>query len=229
MGILKDVNMMSESVELGIVLAISGGFMDAYSYICRGKVFANAQTGNILLFGINLSQGHFKTAFTYFSPIISFAIGILLACMFKSHVSDENIFHWRQFSVLCEAVILLVVGFIPQGFNLLANSLTSFACGIQVQSFKKINGNGIATTMCIGNLRSGTENICDYISTKNKKSLEKGILYFKIILAFTIGAILGDFCIDLFKEKSILVSSVLLFITFNLMFIKDEEESYSLK
>lgn len=36
---------ISESIELGILLALSGGFMDAYSYIGRGGVFANAQTG----------------------------------------------------------------------------------------------------------------------------------------------------------------------------------------
>ena len=40
----------SESIELGILLALSGGIMDAYSYMARGKVFANAQTGNMLLF-----------------------------------------------------------------------------------------------------------------------------------------------------------------------------------
>ena len=42
---------ISESIELGILLALSGGFMDAYSYIGRGEVFANAQTGNMLLLG----------------------------------------------------------------------------------------------------------------------------------------------------------------------------------
>lgn len=47
---------MSESIELGIVLALAGGFMDAYSYMCRDGVFANAQTGNMLLLGINLSE-----------------------------------------------------------------------------------------------------------------------------------------------------------------------------
>ena len=57
---LKDIKMMSESFELGCVLAVSGGFMDAYSYICRDKVFANAQTGNILLFGINLLKIFFR-------------------------------------------------------------------------------------------------------------------------------------------------------------------------
>ncbi|MBC8862671.1 DUF1275 domain-containing protein, partial [Escherichia coli] len=42
---------ISESIGLGLLLALAGGFMDAYSYIERGQVFANAQTGNILLFG----------------------------------------------------------------------------------------------------------------------------------------------------------------------------------
>lgn len=53
---------MSESLRLNSILAVSGGLMDAYSYIQRGHVFANAQTGNILLFGVNLSEGNFPEA-----------------------------------------------------------------------------------------------------------------------------------------------------------------------
>ena len=69
---------ISESIELGALLAISGGMMDAYSYIERGEVFANAQTGNMLLFGVNLSVGNFHKAIYYFCPILAFTIGILL-------------------------------------------------------------------------------------------------------------------------------------------------------
>ena len=46
---MKHSKQMSESVRLGILLALSGGLMDAYSYIVRDRVFANAQTGNMLL------------------------------------------------------------------------------------------------------------------------------------------------------------------------------------
>ena len=45
---------ISESIGIGIILAISGGLMDAYSYIVRDRVFANAQTGNMMMFGVNL-------------------------------------------------------------------------------------------------------------------------------------------------------------------------------
>ena len=47
---MKHSLQMSETLRLGIILALSGGFMDAYSYLERGNVFANAQTGNLLLF-----------------------------------------------------------------------------------------------------------------------------------------------------------------------------------
>ena len=53
---MKRSKQMSDSIRLGIVLAMAGGFMDAYSYLCRGQVFANAQTKNILLMGINLTK-----------------------------------------------------------------------------------------------------------------------------------------------------------------------------
>ena len=47
---------MSESLLIGTLLAVSGGLMDAYSYLFRGQVFANAQTGNILLLSVHLAQ-----------------------------------------------------------------------------------------------------------------------------------------------------------------------------
>ena len=43
---------MSETLFLGALLTVTGGFLDAYTYLCRGKVFANAQTGNIVLLGV---------------------------------------------------------------------------------------------------------------------------------------------------------------------------------
>lgn len=202
------------------MLALSGGFMDAYSYIARGKVFANAQTGNILLFGVHLSEGEFGAAAHYLFPVIAFTLGIALA----DFVRMQNIrrVHWRQVAVLFEALILVAVSMIPFSRNLLANSLTSFACGIQVQSFRKIHGNGIATTMCIGNLRSGTQNICSWLQTKNTADLEKGLLYFGVIISFVTGAVFGNFFINALGQQAILVSAGLLTAAFAVMFIDRE-------
>ena len=45
---------MSESFLTAVFLSLSGGLQDAYTYLFRGKVFANAQTGNIVLLSANL-------------------------------------------------------------------------------------------------------------------------------------------------------------------------------
>lgn len=122
---MKRTSQISESIELGIILAISGGFMDAYSYIQRGEVFANAQTGNMLLMGVYFSEGNVHQGINYLVPVLSFAIGIALADLVR--MLNINRFHWRQISVLIEAVILAGVSCIPESMNLMANSLTSLA------------------------------------------------------------------------------------------------------
>ena len=217
---MKFSKQMSESIKLGVILAIAGGFMDAYSYMCRGKVFANAQTGNILLLGINISERNWQMALHYLVPVLAFAIGIALADLVKIRTKDLTLLHWRQISVFCEAVILLSVSFIPQDFNLVANALTSLACGIQVESFRKIH----ATTMCIGNLRSATQHMCSYANTKDKEYIKKGLLYYGIIFFFVIGAVIGNACVEMFAEKALLIASAILAVAFVMMFVDGEKE-----
>jgi|GEM_PF-18469 len=219
---MKHSMQISESIGLGTILALSGGFMDAYSYIERGKVFANAQTGNMLLFGVNLSEGNYQTMLNYLFPVLAFALGIALADTVRT--KEPNLLHWRQISVLTETLILIAVSFFPTTLNLPANSLTSFACGIQVESFRKIHGQGIATTMCIGNLRSGTENLHHYLHTKERKFLDSSLLYYGIIICFIIGAVIGNAVVRILHEKAILGCSFLLFVTFLIMFIDREKE-----
>lgn len=219
---MKKSQQVSESLPLVILLTLSGGFMDAYSYVGRGHVFANAQTGNILLFGVNLATGNFPAALRYLFPVLSFALGIAVAEIIRNHFYNQKHFHWRQIVLLAEAIILLVVAWIPQNLNLLANSLTSLVCGAQVESFRKINGSGIATTMCIGNLRVAIQAICNYGFTKNKTEKENGLLYLGVIGIFVIGAIIGNFGVNLWREKAIIASVLLLLIGFVLMFINQE-------
>lgn len=219
---MKRAKQTSESIELGILLALSGGFMDAYSYLARGQVFANAQTGNMLLFGVNLARGQFQHALHYLCPVLAFGLGIFLAEFV--HFQKIQKVHWRQVTLLIEIIILFGVGYISFKQNLLANSLTSFACGLQVQAFRKIHGKGYATTMCIGNLRTGTHEMCNYLCTKKVQHLQSGLLYYSIILTFIIGAILGNFCIQIFSAKAIWISVSLLILAFILMFIDREKD-----
>lgn len=208
---------ISDSIPCGVILAISGGCMDAYSYLFRGQVFANAQTGNILLLGVNIANGNMPMAVKYLFPILAFTSGIIISDIINERNSFSKV-HWRQISVLIEALLLVMVAFLSITSNSMANIIISLACGIQVETFRKIHGNNIATTMCIGNLRSGTYNMDKYINTHEHTYLTKAFLYYGIILAFVIGAIIESFLIQIIGTYAILFSSSLLIIAFILMF-----------
>lgn len=217
---MERAKQISESIEMGVIMALAGGFMDAYSYIGRGGVFANAQTGNMLLAAVNLSSADPSSSLRHLFPVIAFALGIMMADLV--HERFVSVLHWRQETVLVEAAILFVVSCLPESQNLLANCLTSLACGMQVESFRKIHGHGIATTMCIGNLRSALQNVDDFIITHNRGFLFNGLLYFGVIAMFMTGAVLGNACIGWFGLRAIAVASILLALAFSVMFVDRE-------
>lgn len=201
--------------------------MDAYSYLVRGHVFANAQTGNIILLGVNLANGDISVASRYLLPILAFTLGIIISDMINRRKSFIKI-HWRQISVLIEAIILLIVAFLPYSQNSFANIITSLACGIQLETFRKIHGNVVATTMCIGNLRSGTYNMENYIKTNEKDFLRRALIYYGVIIAFVIGAVIESFLVKSTGRQGILLSTFALIIAFILMF-QDNSKSEKVK
>ena len=218
---MQRTTQISDSIELGAIMALAGGFMDAYSYMARGGVFANAQTGNILLCGIRLSEADAAGAVRYALPVLCFAAGIALADLV--HCRIARVLHWRQVIVLLEAVALAAVAFIVP--DIAANCVTSFACGMQVESFRKIHGHGIATTMCIGNLRSAVQSVDDYLINRERGFLENGLLYLGTIACFAAGAVLGNWFVGRVGRLAIMMCSALLVMAFAIMFIDRERES----
>ena len=215
---------MSEAMPTGIFLTLSGGFQDAYTYYTRGKVFANAQTGNIILLGHNAMNGDFTDAFRYLVPVLAFAGGIYISEVIRGIYREYGKLHWRQIVVALEILLLFVVGFLPQSMNMAANILVSFVCAMQVEAFRKMKGSAYASTMCIGNLRSATEMLYRYRHTKEKGCLEKCLRYYGVILVFGIGAALGSLMTSLFKERTIWISCGFLFVCFCIMFMKEDIE-----
>ena len=215
---------MSEAMPTGIFLTLSGGFQDAYTYYTRGKVFANAQTGNIILLGHNAMNGDFTDAFRYLVPVLAFAGGIYISEVIRGIYREYGKLHWRQIVVALEILLLFVVGFLPQSMNVAANILVSIVCAMQVEAFRKMKGSAYASTMCIGNLRSATEMLYRYRHTKEKGCLEKCLRYYGVILVFGIGAALGSLMTSLFKERTIWISCGFLFVCFCIMFMKEDIE-----
>ena len=219
----KNKNAIHESFSVGALLALAGGFLDAYTYLSRGGVFANAQTGNMVLLGIRLAERNWGGAVRYLIPIIAFAAGVLLAEWIQSTLKGRR---WRQAVLLLEIALLAVIGFVPDGsWNWAVNVAVSFVCALQVEAFRTMHGLSYATTMCTGNLRSGTECIFLYFQTKNEVLLSNGIKYYAIIVVFIVGAMLGVFLTGWMAERAVWVPAGLLVIVFSLLFQCAAEQS----
>ena len=120
----------SESFVLSALLSFSGGLQDAYTYNVRDHVFANAQTGNVVLMSQNFMTGNWDTAVHYMLPLIAFALGVLITEQVESRFKHGRI-HWRQLVVLIEMLLLGIVGFLPASLNVVANMMVSFSCAMQ--------------------------------------------------------------------------------------------------
>lgn len=120
-------NKITNSLHIGFLLSLAGGFQDAYSYHCRNKVFANAQTGNIVLLGGHLISGEFSLALRYFFPIISFISGIYIAEWIKYICKKNKKIHGEQVTLFIQITLMAIVGFLPSSLSMLANMLLSFA------------------------------------------------------------------------------------------------------
>ena len=45
------------TLRFALLLTAANGFLDAYTSLARGGVFANVQTANVILFALNMSHG----------------------------------------------------------------------------------------------------------------------------------------------------------------------------
>ena len=78
--------------------------------------------------------------------------------------------------------------------------------------------------MCIGNMRSGMESLCAYFRNRDRETLAKALTYFGVIGVFAAGAGLGSVLSTMIGHGIIWVCCGLLFISFCLMFIHEQQE-----
>ena len=200
----------SESLPVGLLLALTGGLLDAYSYLNRGEVFSTAETGNLVLLGVHAAQRDWSGALHYLFPVLAFAAGILAAEWVRRRFDGEGPVtrvHWRIPLLLAECAAIVLVSFLPLGGpDFLANIVISFTSALQVESFRNIQGCGCVTTMCTGNLRSASENLFHWLVRRDPQALPKLRLYFGLIGCFVLGAVLSSLLTPLLAQRTALAA-----------------------
>lgn len=205
---------VAESFGVAMLLAMVGGYLDIYSYLARGKVFANTQTGNLVLLGYSIATGNSKKVIYYLLAILAFMSGVWVAKWVKHKFNEHKYIYWLHGVLILEMGILVGVMFIPTGaYNVLANMLVSLVCGLQVQSFNKVHGYAYSPVMFTGNLKNLADHIGQYIITKERMSLGRSIIYLGVTLMFVFGGWFGALTTTQYDIRAVgMVDGVLLLI-----------------
>lgn len=202
-----------ESLPIGILLAMAGGFLDVYTYLFHGEVFASMQSGNVILLGVSLARGHFHQIVRYLVPIVIFMVGIIVTDWLKHKYPKGHFVTWQNVAAAFELVGVFVVGGVaPIASDLVINSALSFFAAIQYAAYRRLAGLPYATTMTTGNLRSISDYLYAYFFTKDPTASFKIKYTATIVAGFFVGAIFSTLLATVMKGRSIWCVSLLLLV-----------------
>ena len=153
-------------------LAMVSGFLETYTYLLKGGVFANAQTGNFALLGMAIAHGDVKKIFTYLIPMCFYVIGIALTVTMPRLLDENKLLRWDTVFVALEIGLLFIVGCLPKSVPFTVSTVTvAFICAMQYNTFKRTNNMAFSSTFCTNNLRQLALHFLDYLRTKERRWL----------------------------------------------------------
>jgi hypothetical protein len=79
---------LEESLPVAMLLSAAGGALDAFTWLAHGGVFANAQTGNVVLLGVYAALGQWSEALRHIPPIVAFVLGVFVAHRLSVHANQ---------------------------------------------------------------------------------------------------------------------------------------------
>jgi uncharacterized membrane protein YoaK (UPF0700 family) len=177
-----------ETVQISLLLAFAGGYLDAYTWIVHG-VMANAQTANLVLLWVYGTAGKWERALHFAPPIAAFIAGVVVAAWLRRAAGDRA----SAISTLIEIVLLVAVDILHNRLPDLAGTLgISFVAAVQTAVFTKVEGVAYSSVMITGNLRQAIEGLFAVISGQFSSLRHSGI-FGALCVAFCIGVVVGAY------------------------------------
>jgi uncharacterized membrane protein YoaK (UPF0700 family) len=146
------VGQRSSILMASALATVAGGAMDAWVYLAHGQVFANAQSGNVVLIGVALADGDVARAATHLPSLLAFVAGLLTSRL-SGQVLKRSRLNSRNARLGLECVMLVTLGLLA--YRLPDRAVTAwvgFIAGVQVTSLSHIGSWSLNTGMMTGDL-----------------------------------------------------------------------------
>lgn len=189
---------------IAILLAITSGGIDAYTFIEQGGVFAGLQTGNSILFGISLANHEFDQSLKYIFSIIFFALGIVIIKVMQRKLDSINI--RKVIIMFYEIVVIMIVGLLVKNTSsVLIVGLLSLVSSAQLQEFKLLKGNPFNPLMMTGNISKIANNAYLALVDHDKKAQSLLMDTIMVITSFILGTFIMGIVDHYLNAYSVLV------------------------
>lgn len=212
----------ARTLWFALLLTVTNGFLDAHTFYVRGGVFANVQTGNVIFFAIDASEGRAGAAMAHVYPILAFVIGILLAAHVKSGGVDGAVDHPLRWAMAVEVVALVAIGFVPATVpHSYVTVPIAFLAAVQMGLFRNIGDLAYLPVATTGNLMRFVESAYDGVVGRQSAARGAAKIYGTVILAFAGGALIGALVSRAWGTHAIWVAAAILAVTL-VLFVVDE-------
>ncbi len=182
----------SRLLVVACLFAATGGYMDAFSYIAHGHVFANSQTGNVVLFAVNATAGLWGPALRHLPPIGAFLLGVAAAHLLGIGAQK----HSTRAMLSCQAIEVALLGCLTLFDGRLPEAsivpLIAFTAALQHTSFDALGPWTFNSAMTTGNIRNMATGFVQWMRGRNVAANRgKTTLAGLICISFLAGVLLG--------------------------------------
>ncbi len=200
-----------------ILIAVAG-FFGAFTYLLRGNVFCNAQTGNVVLMGMALGERRWGQAVYYLIPISAYMLGAFVSELLPNPVKRRLSIRWDTLFIAIEMLAVAVLGLIPDSAPVqLSQVIINFIASMQYNTFRQSEGIPMATTFATNHIRQIGVGLAAEVRRRgsgNKTHREKLIQHFEMLLFFLIGTTVGTVLCDFLYGKAIWITLLPLGVVF---------------
>ncbi len=174
------------------ILTAAGGVMDAWVYLAHGHLFANAQTGNVVLFALHATAGELSEAAHFIPSMAAFVAGLVSSRLAGAWLKRRGL-NSRNVRLSVECVVLLILALTVGGLpNDIVTACVGFIAAVQITSLSHIGSAGFNTGMTTGNLRgAASAAVAVWLDPSSETDRDKAATLGWICLAFAVGALAG--------------------------------------
>lgn len=183
------------------------GFWGAFTYLLRGNVFCNAQTGNVVLMGMALGSAQWSTALYYLVPISAYVLGAFVSELLPNPIKHHFNVRWDTVLMLIELLAVLVLGFVPESAPVqISQVIINFIASMQYNTFRQAEGIPVATTFATNHIRQigvGLAKELRHLHNRDKSHRRKLVRHLGMLFFFIVGAVVGTVVCHLFLGRGI--------------------------